>query len=84
VPTNAHTHTHTQTHIYIYIQIYFKFLVNFKKIIKLRKKLIKCYIWSIVLYGAETWTISAVDQKHLEILKCGAGKGLKRSVGLIT
>jgi hypothetical protein len=34
--------------------------------LKLRKKLVKCYIWSIALYGAETWTIRAVDQKHLE------------------
>ena len=25
----------------------------------------KCYIWSIALYGAETWTLRAVDQKHL-------------------
>jgi len=32
---------------------------------KLRKKLVKCYIWSITLYGAETWTIRAVDQKQL-------------------
>ena len=24
------------------------------------------YIWSIALYGAETWTLRAVDQKHLE------------------
>jgi hypothetical protein len=29
-------------------------------------KLMKCYIWGIALYGAETWTIRAVDQKHLE------------------
>ena len=34
--------------------------------LKLRKKLLKCYIWSIALYGAETLTIRAVDQKHLE------------------
>jgi len=34
--------------------------------LKLRKKLVKCYIWSIALYGAETWTIRIVDQKHLE------------------
>ena len=34
--------------------------------LKLRKKLLKCYIWSIALYGAETWTIRAIDQKHLE------------------
>jgi len=33
--------------------------------LKLRKKLVKCYIWSIALYGAETLTIRAVDQKHL-------------------
>jgi hypothetical protein len=31
-----------------------------------RKKLVKCYIWSIALYGAETWTLPAVDQKHLK------------------
>jgi hypothetical protein len=34
--------------------------------VELRKKLVKCYIWSIALYGAETWTLRAVDQKHLE------------------
>ena len=34
--------------------------------LKLMKKLVKCYIWIIALYGAETWTIRAVDQKHLE------------------
>jgi len=34
--------------------------------LKLRKKLVKCYIWSIALYGAETWTLRAVDQKNLE------------------
>jgi hypothetical protein len=31
--------------------------------LELRKKLMKCYIWSIALYGAETWTLRAVDQK---------------------
>ena len=34
--------------------------------LKLRKKLIKYYIWGIALYGVETWKIRAVDQKHLE------------------
>jgi len=33
---------------------------------ELRKKLVRCSIWSIALYGAETWTLRAVDQKHLE------------------
>ena len=26
----------------------------------------KCYIWSIALYGAETWILRKVDQKYLE------------------
>ena len=25
--------------------------------LKLRKRLVKCYIWSIALYGAENWTL---------------------------
>jgi len=48
----------------------------------LRKKLVNCYIWSIALYGAETGTLWKVDQKYLEILKCGAGEG-KKIFGLI-
>ena len=51
--------------------------------LKLRKKLIKCYIWSIALHGAETLTLRKVDQKYLESLKCGAGEGWRRSVGPI-
>jgi len=34
--------------------------------LELRKKLVKCYVWTIALYGAETWTLWAVDQKHEE------------------
>jgi len=37
-----------------------KFNLNFMK------KLVKCYVWNIALYGAaETWTLK-VDQKNLE------------------
>jgi hypothetical protein len=34
--------------------------------LEMRKKLEKCYIWSIALYSAETSKLRAVDQKHLE------------------
>jgi hypothetical protein len=34
--------------------------------LELRKKLVKRYIWSIALYGVETWTLWPVDQKHLQ------------------
>jgi len=35
--------------------------------LNLTKKLVKCYTWSIAMYGAETWTLQQVDQKNLEI-----------------
>ena len=31
-----------------------------------RKKLVNCYMWSIALYGAETWTFPKLYQKYLE------------------
>jgi len=34
--------------------------------LNLRKKLVKCYIWSMALCGAETWTLRAADEKYLE------------------
>jgi hypothetical protein len=51
--------------------------------LELTKKLVKCYIWSIAFCGAETWTLRAVDQKHLKVLNCGTGEGWRRSVGPI-
>jgi len=43
-----------------------KTLFTSKLDLNLRKKLIKCYIWIMSLYGAETWTLQAADQKYLE------------------
>jgi hypothetical protein len=60
-----------------------KALLTNKLDLNTRKKLVNCYIRSIALYGAETWTLRKVDQKYLEVLKCGAGEGWRRSVGLI-
>jgi hypothetical protein len=34
--------------------------------LELRKKPVKCYIWNIASYGAETGTLRAIDPKHLE------------------
>jgi hypothetical protein len=42
------------------------YLFTSKLDLNLRKKLVKCYIWSIALYGAETWTLQKMDQKYLE------------------
>jgi hypothetical protein len=43
-----------------------KNLFTSKLDLNLRKKLVKCYIWSVALYGVETWTLRKVDQKYLE------------------
>ena len=43
-----------------------KTLLNSKLDLNLRKKLMKCYIWSIALYGAETGTVRKAGQKQLE------------------
>jgi len=43
-----------------------KILFTSKLDLNFRKKLIKCYIWIMALYGAETWTLRTADQKYLE------------------
>jgi hypothetical protein len=43
-----------------------KNLFTSKLDLNLRKNLVKCYIWSIALYSAETWTLQKIDQKYLE------------------
>jgi hypothetical protein len=57
-----------------------KNLFTSKLELNLRKKLIKCYIWSIALYGAETWTLRKMDQKYLESFEMWCWR---RSVGPI-
>jgi hypothetical protein len=44
-------------------------LLTSKMDLELRKKLLKCYIWSVALYGAETWKLRTGDQKNLESFK---------------
>ena len=42
-----------------------KALFTSKFDLNLRNKLVKCYIWSKALNGAETWTLRKVNQKYL-------------------
>ena len=48
--------------------------------LKLRKKLVKCYIWNTALYGAETWTLRAVDQKHLEGFEMWCWRRMEKNI----
>ena len=43
---------------------------------ELRKRLLKCFVWSVALYGAETWPLRRNEQKMSgSILRCGYGEG---------
>jgi hypothetical protein len=46
--------------------------------IRSRKKLVKCYILNIALYGAETRMLWAVDQKHLESLEMWCWRSMEK------
>jgi hypothetical protein len=37
--------------------------------IKIRKVFIKMYVWSVALYGSETWTLSTLDKRRIEALE---------------
>jgi hypothetical protein len=43
-----------------------KNLFTSKLDLNLRKRLARCYVWTIALFGAETWTLRATDKKYLE------------------
>jgi hypothetical protein len=48
--------------------------------LELRKKLVKCCVWSIALYGTETCTLRAVDQKHLESFEMWCWRSMEKII----
>jgi len=60
-----------------------KTLFTSKLDLNLRKKLIICYIWSLALYDAETWTLRAADQKYLVSFEMWCWRRMEKSVGPI-
>nr|CAH7732086.1 unnamed protein product [Callosobruchus chinensis] len=43
-----------------------KFVTNRYLNFKLRYRLVKCYVWSVLLYGAEAWTLKAAAINRIE------------------
>jgi hypothetical protein len=43
-----------------------------------RRKLVKCYIWSIALYSAETWIFKKTEQTQLGCYKVWCWKRMKK------
>jgi len=46
----------------------------------LRKKLVKCYIWSRTFQGAETWTFWEAHQKHLKNSEMWWRRGMEKII----
>ena len=42
---------------------------------QLRKSLVKCAVWSVALYVAETFILRRNVQKHWKHFRCGYGEG---------
>jgi hypothetical protein len=57
-----------------------KMAIFSRKIESEMKKPVKFYIWSIALYGAETGTLRAVDQKHLESYKMWCWRRMEKII----
>ena len=55
-----------------------KILFNSKLGLELRDKPVKCYIWSTALYGAESWTLSKVDQKYQKSFEMWCWKRMEK------
>lgn len=46
--------------------------------LRLRKRLLKCLIWNVVLYGAETWTLRKRDEERLQAFEMWAWRKLEK------
>ena len=45
---------------------------------ELKKRMVKCLVWSVVLYGAETWTIRQEDLKRLQAFEMWIWRRMER------
>ena len=45
---------------------------------ELRKRLVKCFVWSVALYGVETWTLRRNEQKGLEAFEMKIWRRMER------
>ena len=53
-------------------------LLTSKLNIDIRKKLVRCYVWSIAIYGSETWVLRKFERKYLENLEMWCWRRLEK------
>ena len=63
------------------VLLFVSFIVSLKAFMQLYFRgymHIKCYIWSMALYGAETWMLRAADQKYLESFEMWCSRRMEK------
>ncbi|KAJ4448469.1 hypothetical protein ANN_10485 [Periplaneta americana] len=45
---------------------------------ELRKRLVKCFVWSVALHGTETWTLRRSKEKRIETFEIWTWSGMER------
>ena len=53
-----------------------KLITNSKISIDIRKRFVKCYVWSTLLYGCELWNINKESRRKLEAMKMRIWRGM--------
>jgi len=51
--------------------------------LELKKGIMKCLVWSVALYPAETWTLQQTDRRRLEAFEMWIWRRMERSADLI-
>ena len=59
-------------------------LLTSKLNIELRKKLIRCYVWNIALYGSETWKLRQLERKYLESFEMWCWRRMEKWSEIVT
>ena len=44
--------------------------------------LVKAMVFSVVMYGCESWTVKKAEHRKLMLLNCGVGEDSSESLGL--
>ena len=44
----------------------------------LRKRLVKCFVWSVALYGTDIWTLRRNEHKRLEAFEIWIWRRMER------
>ena len=47
-----------------------KILTNKKVPFRTRSRVLRCYVWPVLLYACETWTLNFESRSSLKVLKC--------------